>query len=66
MSTEPVLAASPLPRLLTISDLMASLGVSRSTVNNMVDRGQLRAIKLGRGVRFKADEVLALINGESR
>jgi len=37
------------------------LGVSVRTVNRLAERGELDVVRIGRGARFRADDVRALI-----
>lgn len=53
------------PALLTVAATAETLGVCRQTVWNLINRGELESIKIGRARRIKAASVLALINGES-
>lgn len=53
------------PALLTVAATAETLGVCRQTVWNLISRGELESVKIGRARRVKAASVLALINGES-
>ncbi len=53
------------PALLTVAQTATELCVCRQTVLNLISRGELESIKIGRARRVKAASVLALINGES-
>jgi excisionase family DNA binding protein len=53
-------------QLLTFKDVQALLKVARSTVYTLIEKQQLVALKIGGGVRFRASDVRALINGEVR
>ena len=43
--------------LLTIDDLRRVLQVSRGTVYKIVNSGELRAVRVGERLRFRADDV---------
>jgi excisionase family DNA binding protein len=55
-----------LPRLITIRDVAEALAVSRQTIYNLIARKELTAVKIGSGLRFKLDDVLAYIERQSR
>ena len=44
-------------RLWTVQDVMELLQVSRRTVERLIENGELRAIKFGRNVRFRREDV---------
>ena len=48
-------------QLLTIQDVVKRLQVSESTVRRMIDRGELRAIRIGRQIRIKPEDVESFI-----
>lgn len=55
------------PKLLDATALAAMLCVSKSTVYKMAGRGQLPTpVKLGRRVRWRAADILEMINGENK
>ena len=41
-------------------------GVSRQTIYRLVEDGKLRRVKLGRSVRFRVEDILALIEEATR
>ena len=47
--------------LMSVKELAAFLKCSRTTVFNMVNRGDIRKIKLGKTVRFEVCDVQELI-----
>jgi excisionase family DNA binding protein len=47
--------------MLTMADVMASLGLSRQAVKRLIDTGELPAIKVAGMFRFFPAEVLALL-----
>jgi excisionase family DNA binding protein len=48
--------------LISISDVQQLLDVSRSTVNRLLDRGELRRVHIGRAVRIPAEDVDAFVH----
>jgi len=54
-----------MPRLLKSAEACRALGVSYPTLKKMIDNGQLRAVKIGRGFRVSEAELSTFINGES-
>ncbi len=50
-----------LERLLRRREVAELLGVSVRTVNRLAERGELEVVRIGRGARFHADDVRALI-----
>lgn len=58
---------NPLPLLLDTPRTQQELGgVSRQTIYRLVEDGKLRRVKLGRSVRFRREDVLALIEEATR
>lgn len=51
--------------LLTTYEVARALGVSRSTVQRLVKRGELRPVRIGHLVRFRVDDLLLLVEGLS-
>jgi excisionase family DNA binding protein len=47
--------------LLRRRDVAELLGVSVRTVNRLAERGELDVVRIGRGARFRADDVRAFI-----
>jgi len=47
--------------LLTVADVARQLQVSRPTVHRLKASGKLPAVRFGRSVRFRPDDVAALI-----
>jgi len=39
------------------------LGVTRATIYNLIDRGELRRFKVGRCTRIPTGDILALVGG---
>jgi excisionase family DNA binding protein len=63
----PISRATPiseLPDRMFISEVAAALGVSAGCVYGMVNRGELRAVKIGRLMRIPRSEVARLMAGE--
>lgn len=58
-----------LPRLLTPPEAMAALRCSYTTLRRMVERGELRAVRLGTGhgaaIRIPADELERFSRGDA-
>lgn len=52
-----------MPRLLKSAEACQALGVSYPTLKKMVDSGQLRAVRIGRGLRIPEAELHRLANG---
>lgn len=50
-------------RLLKIPEVAACLSISRSGVYRLMERGELRSVRIGRGVRFPPAEIERLMNG---
>lgn len=48
-------------RLVTINDVCERLDISRTTVYQMRKRGALKAVQIGGAVRFREEDVNALI-----
>ena len=52
---------APIPRLAySPAELAEALGVTRQTVHNLIRRGELRAVKIGRTTRIPASEALRI------
>lgn len=58
MLTHPVTRAAYTP-----TEAALVLGVTRATVYNLIDRGELRRFKVGRCARIPVADVLKLIGG---
>jgi excisionase family DNA binding protein len=54
-------SATPLERLLSVEEAIACLGISRSKLHELVRAGEIRAVKIGRSVRFRATALQAFI-----
>lgn len=54
-----------MPALITVAETAETLGVCRQTVWNLIKRGELESVKIGRARRVKAASVLSLIDGKS-
>jgi excisionase family DNA binding protein len=50
-------------RFLTVREVAAALRVSNMTVYRLVSAGDLPAVRVGRSVRLRADEVDQYLNG---
>lgn len=58
-------AAGALPLVLSVSEAARLLGVSKSLVYDLLTRGELPALRLGRRVVVPTGALLALVSGES-
>ena len=57
-------AAQPVPRTAyTVDEAAASLGICRASIYNMIARGELRAVKIGRSTRIPAAELDRILSG---
>ncbi len=59
--TQKASAEEAVEQLLTTEEVMHSLRVSRSKIYLMVATGELRALRMGRKMRFRKRDVQALI-----
>jgi excisionase family DNA binding protein len=50
-------------RFLTVSEVAVALRVSNMTVYRLVSSGELPAVRIGRSVRLRADDVEAYLSG---
>jgi excisionase family DNA binding protein len=48
--------------LITIKGACERLNLSLSTIKRLINRGELRAIKVGRVIRLRADDVQAWVD----
>jgi excisionase family DNA binding protein len=53
----------PSARYLTVTEVAAALRVSNMTVHRLISAGDLSAVKVGRSVRLRADDVEAYLSG---
>ncbi len=53
---------SKLSRLLSIKEVIEILSIGRATLYRMIDAGEIKAYKIGKGVRFKQEEIEEYIN----
>ncbi len=51
-----------LTRLLSIKEVIEILNIGRATLYRMIDAGEIKAYKIGKGVRFKQEEIEKYIN----
>jgi len=58
--------APNVPRLLTARQCAELLAISERSVWSLTQRGQLRAVRLGRSVRYDLPDVLAFVNANKR
>ena len=49
----------------TPTEVAHALGLCPASVYNMINRGALRAVKLGRSVRIPASELVRLLGGQA-
>jgi excisionase family DNA binding protein len=66
MSSADKQAVQGLPELLAVSEVAAYLGLHRATVVDFARRGKLPAFKVGREWRFRADDIRAWLEQQSR
>ncbi len=52
----------PKKLLIDIGEVCETLGCSRALVYNLIRRGELRSVKLGRATRFRPADLEALID----
>jgi excisionase family DNA binding protein len=52
----------PQPELLTMSQVAAMLACSTKTVNRIVERGELKPVRIDRHLRFRRQSVIDLID----
>lgn len=50
---------------LTITEVARALGVSRGTVRDIIDRGELGTVQVGKRRRVMASELRRYLNGEA-
>lgn len=60
----PLLMKSEDERLLTKAEVCAKLGIKPTSVWNLVQKGKLTAIKVGRSSRYKLSEVNAILDAK--
>ena len=58
--------ADQLPELLFVSEAAAWLGIGKTLAYELVQRGDLASVKLGRLVRVKREGLVKLANGVER
>ena len=46
-----------MPTLISISEFQQMLGISRSTVYRLIERGEIGRVRIGRAVRIPCDDV---------
>jgi excisionase family DNA binding protein len=46
---------------MTVNDVATLLGVSPKTVRRLIERGELRVVRIGRSVRLRKKDVLQII-----
>jgi excisionase family DNA binding protein len=54
------------PEFYTVQEVAARLRLSRKTVYRLVERGEIRAIKIGDNYRIPREALEAIIRGEER
>ena len=55
-----------LPRLLIAQDVAAALNMGLSTVYQLVDRGELPSIRIGRSVRIRPEDLEKFIESKAQ
>lgn len=61
----PLLMKAEEDRLLTKAEVCAKLGIKPTSVGNLVRKGKLTAIKVGRSSRYKQSEVTAILDAKN-
>lgn len=56
---------SPVPATLTIAEFAHETRLCRASVYNLINRGELRAVKLGRATRIPSSELERLLRGDA-
>jgi excisionase family DNA binding protein len=59
------LTVSETVRLLTVPQACETLNISRMSLYRLMETGDLRRVKIGRSVRIRVEDVLALIERET-
>ena len=49
------------PKFLTVKDVATALGVSQATVRNLINAGDLPAVRVGRSIRVRPEAVEAVL-----
>ncbi len=57
----PSTGGAPRGSLLTVADAAARLNVSAKTIRRLIQRGELRAIRIGRAIRIHPEDIERLI-----
>lgn len=52
------------PLLITKRELSARTGLSERKIDDLVQRGELPAVRIGRSIRFAVTDVIAFIEGK--
>lgn len=55
----------PMPKLLRVSEVMACLGISRATVYDLIAKGQIPSVKIGRSRRVPRKALKSMIENSS-
>lgn len=53
------------PGLLPVKEAAGMMGVSKRTVERMVERGEIRPVRIGRLVKFRRNDVEKVIHGKT-
>ena len=56
------LSAKPRPQLLCVEETARELHISTKTVRRLIDRGELRAHRIGRCLRLSEEELRLYLN----
>ena len=59
-------ARTQLALVMTVDDFAAALQVARRTIVRMIDRGELRATKIGKCVRIPRSELDRILSADAR
>jgi excisionase family DNA binding protein len=51
--------------LLTVPEVAAILRLSTRTISRLINRGELRAVRIGRAIRIRKDDISTIFNKNS-
>ena len=52
------------PNFATVPDIASKLGVCRASIRRAIERGEIRAVRLGRSIRIPRSEMERVLRGE--
>ena len=56
--------SAPAPDFATVPDVARRLGVCGASIRRAIERGELRAVRLGRSIRIPKSEMERVLRGE--